>query len=90
MTIVGTQSEGTRYGLVDIPGRIDSQPSIIGPVSRRPCVIWELTLFAEHISEDGPYYEPIWVAGRSGDLVLSWEESRGGRDPPRTGCPRPP
>jgi hypothetical protein len=27
--------------------------------------------------EDGPSYEPIWVAGRSGDLVLSWGRRAG-------------
>jgi hypothetical protein len=77
MNIVRMPSDGFPYGLVDIPGRVENAPGIVTPLSRRPCSLWELTLFAERLDEDGRrYYVPIWVTGRSGDLVLSWEQSR--------------
>jgi hypothetical protein len=71
---VHSPSKEAPFGAVDIDGQIVSPPTTEAPLSGTPCAVWEIALSAERETAEGERsFEPIWSAGRAGDVTLSYD-----------------
>jgi len=63
-------------GMVDLAGTVVSPPQLTAPLSGKQCALWELSLAAivpaTYDSDEGR--TTLWVTGRSGDLVVEYDE----------------